>query len=414
MWNININEKALIEDWYDNAFGPAKVPMKRLLERWARSYRPISSELGWSYHDIADAERLAAGNAAVLARVDDFARYLHYLRLYDELLNLGDGPGKDQKTIDLCEFLLDINDSRMVHTTRIFDLLAVRGRVPAAVAEFHLHDARNPQDPPEGPSWARVHPLSHAEVVALIVDGLNKYPLPDFEIKTYTGKLAPLQPIAWQAPAGDPWGVVVAVSSAAIDIQVPAGLTAFPLRVSRTEDNKLTVTDDAGRTVYTHAVSKNAADNINKWTWDELSIPLAPGHYQVHFAPKEGRVGDFHFQTWKGAPLTLRTFQTQKPTPTPRLYFYVPRGLQKIAIYFPYSDHACGYATPIYDPNGKLAKVEDHDGGKLMEVAVPAGMDGKIWSLDRLVQPYEDFQTLNVPQAFALSPDTLLVPRDAL
>jgi hypothetical protein len=49
-----------------------------------------------------------------------------------------------------------------------------------------------------------------------------------------------------------------------------------------------------------------------------------------------------------------------------------------------------------------------------MIVPVPADQDSKAWSLDRLVQPYENFETLTVPQAFSLSPETLLVPGDAL
>lgn len=36
MWDLNLDERALIEDWYDQAFGPAKAPLKRMLERWAR------------------------------------------------------------------------------------------------------------------------------------------------------------------------------------------------------------------------------------------------------------------------------------------------------------------------------------------------------------------------------------------
>jgi hypothetical protein len=383
--------------------------MKRMLERWARGYRPISPELAVSYCDVDEAERLAAGNPAVLARVDDYARYLHYLRLRDELLVMPAGPAKDKKIGALSEYLFDINDSRMVHTTRIAD----QG-YPAAWAEFHVHDPRAAGDPPDGPGWARVHPLSHAEVAALVADGRRNYPPPDYAVRTYNGRLVPLTPTAWKEPSGDPWGPAVPASSAAVDLLVPAGLAALPLRVSRLEDNKVAVADDAGRTVYTHTVTKAAGDNPNKWTWDEMRIPLPPGHYQLRFSWKEGRLGLFLFQTWKGVSLVLRTFQTQKFAPSPRLYFYVPRGVRKIAMYFPYTDQCGGFETPLYLPGGQRAAVEHRDGGKLMIVPVPPDQDGKAWSLDRLVQPYENFETLTVPQAFSLSPETLLVPGDAL
>ena len=409
MWDPDLDERALIEDWYQNAFGPAKTPMKRMLERWAHGYRPISAELGASYCDIDEAERLAVGNPAILAQVDDFARYLHYLRLRDELFAMPAGPAKDKKISSLSEYLFDINDSRMVHTTRIVD----QG-YPAAWAEFRVHDPRAASDPPDGPGWARVHPLSHAEVAALVADGKRCYPPPDFTIKTYTGKLVPLAAHVWQPPAGDPWGPAMPVSSATVDLRMPEGLAAFPLRISRLQDNKLTVTDDAGRTIYRHTVTKAAGNNPNKWTWDEMRVPLAPGHYQLHFAGKEGRLGLFLFQTWKGVPLVLRTFQTQKFAPSPQLFFYVPRGVRKIAMYFPYTDQCGGFETPVYLPSGQRAAVEHRDGGKLMIVSVPPDQDGKAWWLERLVQPYENFETLTVPQAFSLSPETLLVPGDAL
>ena len=402
MWDINLDEKALIEDWYDTAFGPAKVPMKRMLERWARRYRPISTELSMAYRDIDEAEKLAAGNPAVLARVDDYAKYLHYLRLRDELLATAGGPAREKKISALSEYFFDIDESRML-CIRIFD----QGK---AFKEFHRKGAGGatgvPPGDPDGPGWARVHKLSHADATALIADGLKTYPLPDFEMKTYTGKLVPLNPIAWKAPAGEPWGDAMNICCATMDLQMPEELAAFPLRVSKTEDSKVTVSDDSGRTVYTHDVAKGAAG------WDELSIPLAAGHYQVSIGGNKN--GMLTFQTWKGMPLVLRTFQTQKQCPSPRLYFYVPRGLQKIVIYFPDSFFAGAFETPVFLPNGERATVESRDGGKLMVITVPAEMDGKVWSLDRLVQYIQNFETLTIPQAFSLSPEVLMVPSDAL
>ena len=124
-------------------------------------------------------------------------------------------------------------------------------------------------------------------------------------------------------------------------------------------------------------------------------------------------LGNFTFQTWKQVPLNLRTFQTQKSGPSPRLYFYVPTGLGKVAFFFPYGVRAGGKELPFYLPDGQRAQIEERDAGKLVVIPIPAGMDGKVWSFERLAQPYKDFQTLTVPQVFALSPDVLSVPDDA-
>ena len=413
MWDTNLDEHALIEDWYATAFGPAKSPMKRMLERWAQGYRPISAELGTSYRDIAEAERLAEGNPAIVARIDDFARYLHYLRLRDELLNLTDAAAKNSRAMAMAEYLLDINDSRMVHTTRIFDL----GRTPAILSEFHLHNPNVPGDPADGPGWARVHSLSHTEVAGLIADGLATYPAPDFAVRRFNGKLVPLKPITWAPPTGDPWGPALmsgARHSPIIEVQIPPGLPNFPLRIGRIDRIKtINVTDESGHTVYSHTLPAGAPDKKHDWqhtaNWEELSIPLAAGRYHLHFGP-----GVNLFQTWKGVPMIfLGNLVPQKQWPTPRLYFYVPRGLEKIAIYFPDTDRACGFETPVYLPDGSRATIESRDGDKLMLIPVPSGQDGKIWALDRIVQPNDPFEMLNVPQAFSLSPETLMRPEDA-
>jgi len=417
MWDLKVNEHALIEDWYDNAFGPAKAPMKRMLERWATGYRPISTELGASFRDIEEAERLAAGHPDVIARVDDYARYVQYLRLRNEFLNAEDTAMKNQRASALAEYVFDINDSRMVHTIRAFDLLAYRG-YPALKEEFYLHgNGTLPGDPPDGPGWARVRPLTHADVAALIADGQKTYPPPDYTVKFFTGPLVPLAPLKWAPPAGDPWGPAVpAVADVTVDLQMLPGLANFPLRVSRMVDNKVTIANATGQTVYQHVTTAATGTAEEKQqAWDELSIPLAPGHYTVHFSPIGGRAsGYFTFQTWRGVPLILRKYISPKGAGSPKLYFYVPRGVRNIAFYFPLTDHAGGFETPVYLPDGTRATVDNRDNGKVMVVPVPAGQDGKVWWLDRFIQPDELMETLNIPQAFSLEPRVLMVPGDAL
>ena len=408
MWDIDLDEQALIEDWYENAFGPAKAPMKRMMERWARHWHPISSELGSSYEDIAEARKLAAGNVSVLARVDDYARYLHYLRLWSEYLWAPD----INKMRGVVEYLLDINDSLMAQTFRILDYYTLKQNLyPSLVEEFRL--AGNPKET-DGPGWARVHSQSHDEVTELISDGLKNYPPPDFEHRTYAGKLVPLKPLAWNAPAGDPWGVSMNIATATMDLQMPNGLAALPLRVSRNRATQVTVTDDAGITRFDHWVEAAGKESNNPKgaPWDEMSVPLPPGHYEV--VVNGGKLANFTFQTWKGVPLNMRTVQIQKGNPSSRLHFYVPKGLGKVAIFFPYGVRAGGIEPPFYQPDGQRVVIEERSGGRLVVFPVPTGMDGKVWSVERLIQPYLNFEALNVPQYFSFSPEVLMVPEDAL
>lgn len=407
MWDISLNERALIEEWYDRAFGTAKQPMKQMLERWARSFRLTSAELGASFRDIDEAEQLAAADSAVVDRVDDFARYLHYLRLRLEIANASDEGTKSRLAAMLAEHLFSINDSSMVHTTRIVDLDT--RAYPSVAAMFDLGDPNSP-----GPGWARVHPLSHEEVAALIADGRKSYATVDWVEKTYSGDLRFLRTPNWSEPKNDSWGSIMpTVGDLDLDLEVPTGLDKFPLRVTRLVDNEISIFDTGGRDVFRARIGKTSANGLS--TWDELIVPLAAGRYRVHFHPAGGRAGGyFRFQTWKGVPVILRSFLSPKNGSSPRLYFYVPHGLEKIAMFYPYGDYNGVFGFQVLDPKGNLAAMEFRDNRRVIEVAVPTGEDGKIWSLNRSVSPDLPFRMLNVPQTFSLSPEALMVPSDAL
>ncbi len=414
MWNPNINQEAMLDDWYQNAFGPAKAPMIRTLERWAHEYRPLSVELAASYADLSEAESLAAGDAAVTARIDDYARYVHYLRLRVELLNETNTGARGQRARDLAAHLLSVSETPMLQTTRDFDLLALRG-YPTLLDEFHLHNPNLARDAPDGPGWARVHPLSHEEVAALITDGLREYPTPGYSISSFTGSLVPVQPLHWQAPPpASPWGPFMASAGALdVDLEMPHGLANFPLRVSTFVSNAVSITDRTGKVVFSHQVQGGTGGSAKTLlnTWDEMSVPLASGHYQVHFFAANGRLGQFRFSTWSGVPLTLRSFLLPKGYTKLRLYFYVPPGQAEIVVYLP---ERLGQFLKVYDPQDRGEDTQLSEGNRIVTVAVPKGQDGKVWSIDGLMAPDFPMEMLTTPQAFSLTPEVLMVPSDAL
>ena len=220
MWNLGINDAALRDDWYTQAFGPAKAPMQKMMERWANTgFRLISEEIRQSFNDIAQAESLASGNRAVMARVDDFARYVQYLRLWLDLENETNAANKPARVTTLIQHILSINDSAMVDTIRIADLLTAR--YPSLVAAFTL-------DPTPGPGWAGVKPLSHSDILSFVAKGLRDYPAPDWTPKTYTGALTilaanrdvPVQIGEWENP-------VLAVGPTDVFFEVKEGMSGL-------------------------------------------------------------------------------------------------------------------------------------------------------------------------------------------
>lgn len=402
MWNPQTDTRAIIEDFYARAFGPATVPMRRLLERWARTFMLTSAEIGESYRDLREAMRFGEGNPAVQARLDDYGRYLHFLRLR---LELGNAEGaKEREPIEraLVEHLFDCYESNMMHSFRLYQFLVDYGRKRDLFTEFNNEDKA-------ASGWGRIAPLTHGEIAALMADGARKYPPPDFQTIAYSGALVPLTPAPYRPLTGEEKWATKMPTNGAVDVEIlaPAGVKSLPLRVSRYYSQDIAIIDSQRRPVFKHHTV-----GIKEYElFDDMEAPLpGPGRYTIQFRPHGG---GFIFQTIRGVPLAMRSFLSEMGAPSPRLFFYVPRGLTRIAMYYPTG--ALG-STPvtIMNPEGTIVPLEMHDGGKLVTVPVAPGQDGKVWSLVNSRCPNWPHRMLNVPQCFAFSPDTLLVPKDAI
>jgi hypothetical protein len=405
MWDPNANQDAILSTFYTKSFGPAAPPMKRMMERWARSFLLSSQEIATSFRDVQEAETLAANNPAVQARVDDMAKYLQYLRLYLEYSSATDPKLKLEADKKLIEHLFDIYDTNMVHSFRIYQFLVDYGRNLEAFNEFQNEKA-------DAPGWKRIAPLSHDEVSTLIADGVKQYQPLDFEMKAFGGKWIPLKPVTNIAiPADDnKWGTRMATRGGLdVQIEAPASLKKLPLRVNQYYDITITVTNAQDKEIFKRQIK--GIKEYEKAEEFEVTLPAA-GRYTIKFRPVSG--GGFWFQTLPGVPLAFGSFLAEMGAPSPRLYFYVPRGLKTIAFWLNHGDFNGNYPQVVKDPEGNRVPIESHDGGKLVMVKVPAGQDAKVWSLESVRSPDAPIRMLNVPSVFGFSPETLLLPEDAL
>ena len=85
------------------------------------------------------------------------------------------------------------------------------------------------------------------------------------------------------------------------------------------------------------------------------------------------------------------------------MYFYVPKGLGKLALF-----QESAYPIEVRDSTGQ---VHQGKGRKLIVIDVPPGQDGKVWSISKY-KAWTGLRLLNVPQAFSFSPDAILVPKE--
>ena len=97
--------------------------------------------------------------------------------------------------------------------------------------------------------------------------------------------------------------------------------------------------------------------------------------------------------------------------PTPRLYFYVPHDIERLAVYARYT--AAG-PPKFFAPDGTEVTPKFVDDQRLILIDVAASQRGQVWSLDKAKCPIDHLHMLNVPGSFAFSAEALLVPDDAL
>jgi hypothetical protein len=408
MWDPTLDDATIIAGWYQSAFGTlAKVPMKRMMERWAESYVNLSAELSASYADITEALTLASGDAGATARILDFGRYLHYQRLRLELSNLTDFALKEAKALELAEYLLEIDDTLMVHGTRIIDLYA---RTHTTIKSEFLKTATL-----TGPRWADVALLNDASIQTLITEGAAIYTTPNFTAETFTGDITRVTPTAWSEPVGDPpWGANLYLAGPTyISAVLPVGLTRIDMRLSNRNVQVIVTRDSDGAVMYDETIDSSVTAQVLEI--DNGGVALAPGAYTITLFPDGGRAqGFFYLAFYRGAPVSYTYWVSPKQAPSPRMYFYVPTGTTEVVLYYPLGDYNGVFGFQVLNPAGVAQTLQYFDNRRVIYVPVPTGQDGAVWSINRSVNPDFPIRGLTVPTAISLEADTLSVPVEAL
>lgn len=396
MWDLNTDENAIANEFYVKCFGKAAPPMKKMMERWATGFMLTDQELALSFRDMQTAMKLADSPEAK-ARVADYGRYLQYLRLRYEYGSAG-AEGKAKAADALANHLWSIFDSTMVQSFRLFQLLA--RDEPSLYAPYKYSDK-------EAPGWRAVHPISDDEVFRLIDEGAARYQPLNYEARLYTGPLTVLQnpaALAGKAPVAPAPPIMNFSSSTVFEMQVPAGMKSLALKVSPTKSVRLRLNSADDANLSDQVVEAKPGAAAEEWTAIDIPLP-GPGRYTLEAQSAKTR---FSIQAPAGVAFTLRRFTNSQGQPAPRLYFYVPKGLKTIAIHFSY-----GMLPRFYDNTGAEVAPQTKNVPGIVLADVPAGQDGKVWSLENVRSP-RPMTMLNVPQLFGFYADSLLIPQDAL
>jgi hypothetical protein len=390
LWDPKRSEQEIRDEFYDLSFGPAREPMQRILERWAADFNLMPHELGLSYLDLIEARSLASGDEAVLARIADYERYAHYLRLWSEYQQAPKGEARQAAGREVVDHAWRIYDSAMVHSFRMWQLIASRYEKDAQLsADF---------DPkkPEAPGWNRVSPLSDDALAALMQDGADKYQPLDIEARRFGQEVKPLRTDVSPSTRFSP--PITMATPATFEFEVKRGVSEVMFRFRGTSretapDTRLTAYDPKGERMFTHTLAKDGKQH-------ELTIATPkPGRYRLEVFDQKAM---YTVEFPPGVPLVTRSFLSTALSP--RVYFYVPRGLKRIAMYSP-------GVLPLKFEDGDGNSVDYEPAGPQIVLDVPEGQDCRVWSL-REFKAWSPIKMLNVPQVFSFHPDTMMVPEE--
>ncbi len=390
LWNPDVDEKQLLDDFYKKAFGEAEKPMRRMLERWAKSFMLTDHELALSFRDISEADKLAR-DPQVRARIDDYKKYLIYLSLFYDYTSAKPGsPERKQAVENLLNFMWRIYDSTMVHVYRMHQLIINRYESNPELRQ--LWDFKNKE------KWERIKPVTSEELDELVKIGLEKYKLYDFEPKQYDiTRLVPVKDVITVTPDAKYISTNSFHGNHTFAFYVPEGVQNLTLRmtVGKRENHpgdRCVIKDDTKKVVFDAFIQPDGVPHDITVTVKQKTV------YTMEVSDQ--KLSFFiEFPDWLPfvAVNHIVIFDWQR-----KIYFFVPEKTKKIAMY-------SGSVLPIkiYDGDGKEIPYE---GTKIIIADVGEKQDGKVWAFSHHKLYTPSPVLLNVPEVFGFSKDTMMIP----
>jgi hypothetical protein len=400
LWDVREANQvdALIADFLDKSFGPARGPMAKFYSLIDGTKRQALSDdlLGRLYRSLDEARALTA-DSAIRTRLDDLTLYTRYVELYHDYAS---AQGKDRQDAfeQLFRFIWRIRHTGMVHVKALWRDLPNRDKsvVLPALARYSDPDATNP--------WKSDTAFAPGEIAAFIRNGVANRKLLDFEPVSFSLKLVPATALKLGA---------VSKGNAGLYLR---GVRDFWTWIDH-EPATITLTGQAG-IIYTSR--GNAKVDLYPVAEAESKavahFEIPPDKTDHHIAFKTSFPGLHRIEvsdatqgtriTWNdGMPMTLVSSQEHPAQLYGRwhLYFYVPKGTKIIG---GFSDGS----GSLLNPTGKEAhRFPDKPG--YFSIPVPAGSDGQLWSFKN---SSGNRFLMTVPPCLARNASELLLPEEVV
>ncbi len=386
LWNTDADVDALKIDFLNRCFGPAAGTMRSFYDRIDPSNNyPLSRDLIGRLYGYIQTARGQTNDSGIVARLDDLTLYLRYVELVAE-------HGLSSEAV--LRYVWKIKNTNMVSSLTCWRKFA------GAWPNGHNWQVKPPNHP-----WKEATTYSHAEIVQMNLDGIANNPSLPVEPRIYNGEMIP--------------------SGAAAILRGEFSRTRGPTR--------LVIRGDSGGVLPTLSIANGFSyTNRGDATWslytedgetllESGTIPPTQTAYPVTFSAS-GIGENFLFVyndtlatskiTWPaGSKVTIFAGNDSplwQSGRAGRLYFYVPKGATYVEAYASTISNCTFYSAAGVQKKAFTSQATNVD----IVIPVNAGEDSQIWYITQMSAVGFEFR--NIPAFFALSPDELLIPKDAL
>lgn len=399
LWNPDEaeNTEAIFDDFLDQCFGPAKLPMTRFYKLINRSQPPVSDDLiGRMYRDLKDAGDMEI-DPAVRARLDDLILYTRACELWMDY-SAAKGEAR-QKAMELM-----LRHAWRIRTTGMIHVIGLWRDAPKRDKAVKLPDDCLWSVPEGKNPWKTGAPFSREEIDDFAEKGIANRRIADFEPATFSNDLVPAAKLKLSTPKPGDFGTLqrgtgsywtwIDKAPAEIRLQITAGL------VYQNQGPAKVRLYPAAETL-----GQSVSDGEAPPDKQRHEIVLRTTFTGLHRIEVEDRRAGSKLELPSGLARSFSaTFdQTADLNGRHTLCFYVPKGTRIVG----------GFAEgPGRLVNGSSKLVHEFDGKPgYFTVPVDPGEDGRLWRFEftsgRRV-------LLTVPPQMARSAGELLLPKEVV
>ena len=396
MWNPDADVDWLLADFYEKAFGPAAPAMRRYYERVAAENEPLLSRglLGEALRDVDEATRMARNRPDVLARLDQLKHYLSYVHLRWLIDHAEDKARRKDPSLAALTLVYRTRYEYMNHWA------AMRTTWAEALSKDYNEPAWQFNDRGSKP-WIVPTPVSREETDRWFRAALAYFqPTPAFEVK-FSDDLVPV------AFSGSRPAAALQHAYQRPALYALCSRKGEPLEVEITPGTIAWYRDRADARYWLRGAKREVvAEGSLKLDGQPHKLRLNVPKSGTYFFECDDSSAGWRIKIEPGRPaalVNLRGRQYLCLGQMQEMFFYVPKGTRVLQYFWRGGPHK------VLGPDGKaIQEVATSD--EVISVTVPAGLDGRCWSLSPRM--HQQLWFFNAPNCLAASPETLLLPRE--